>query len=263
MKRLFLVLTLSLFGLGTSNVYATPIGDAIRLVDLASVQILTQCDYVMTLKDAKAGQVKKTTKSFGNGSFIEHPELSAKLHLVLTAMHVVDCSRELNDRFFDEKFNISQVASFEINKSILVKHGVSVYVATISKQDFNSDPDLDLAILDVLIPSGTHGHNPVLTDDGAYDLRDEVIVRGFMPGGLLRLKVAHIENVLEDKVLLQLNTPGYSGLSGSPVLLYKNGRYYVIGIFVLKYHTEYEGVIDVSFATRLKKEYFNSKEKPQ
>lgn len=262
MKRLIFVFALGLFWLNANYVNATPLGDAIREVDRASVQILTQCEYIMKLKDMDAEPVKKTLNFFGNGSFIEHPELAENSHFAITAMHVVACPQELNKRFFDDKFTIEQVASFEIKIKILVKHGVSIYTAVISKQDFNKDPDLDLAILDVLIPSGAHGRNPVLTDDNAYDIGDTVIVRGFMPGGLLRLKVAHIEDILGDKLLLQLNTPGYSGLSGSPVLLYKNGRYYVIGILVLKYQTETEGVIDVSFAIRLKKEYFEKSIKP-
>lgn len=258
MKRLIFVLALSLFGL----MGATPIGDAIREVDRASVQILTQCDYIMKLKDAGAEPVTKSLKFFGNGSFIEHPALPEKLHFAITAMHVVVCPLELNERLFDDKFKIEQIASFGINTKILVKNGASVYTATISSQDFNKDPDLDLAILNVLMPNGVHGRNPVLTDEDAYDIGDMVIVRGFMPGGLLRLKVAHIEDILGYRLLLQLNTPGYSGLSGSPVLLYKNGRYHAIGILVLKYHTDTEGVIDVSFAVRLKKEYFEKPIKP-
>ncbi|MDO8523392.1 MAG: hypothetical protein Q7S12_03885 [bacterium] len=262
MKRLIFVLALSLFGLSASHVYATPVGDAIREVDRASVQITTQCDYIMKLKNANSAPIKKSLKFFGNGSFIEHPELPEKLHFVITAVHVVVCPQELNKRLFDDKFTIEQVASFEINTGLFVKHGASVYPATVSQQGFNKDSDLDLAILDVLMPSGAHGHNSVLTDEGAYDIKDEVIVRGFMPGGLLRLKVTHIEDILGDKLLLQLNTPGYSGLSGSPVLWYKDGRYYVIGVLVLKYQTDSEGVIDVSFATRLKKEYFEPTKKP-
>ena len=240
------------------NAYATPEGDAIREARRATMRTSTRCEYIMKLKDPKLPSVIKSYTLSGNGFFIEHHTSQTNPHYAITATHAVSCPQELDGTFFGENFTINQVASFEIKSRILVRYGKSIYTATIVRSDFNKDPDLDLAILDVLISNGNHGHVSILTDENAYDLKDEVIIFGFMPRGVFRLKVAHIEDILKDEGLLQLNTAGYKGLSGSAVMLYRKGQYSAIGILVKKFQIDDEGVLDYSLATMIKKEYINS-----
>ena len=260
MKRLFFALLLfSLFWLKTELSQATVIGDAVREIDKASVLITTKCEYIFKLKEAGSATVTKRAVFMGNGFFIEHQSAP---HLVATARHVVSCQQTPPDRFFDDKFKLEQAASFKVNVFVSINYKGTNFPATVTLRDFNDNPEIDLVFMEVILPQGfAHGHNPVLTDAGSYDIGTEVIVRGFMPAGggawLMRLKVTKLENIAEKALLLQLNTPAYSGMSGSPILLWKDGRYFVIGILIIKFESEEEGVHDVSFATLFKKEYFD------
>ncbi|KKT42557.1 hypothetical protein A2W54_01320 [Candidatus Giovannonibacteria bacterium RIFCSPHIGHO2_02_43_13] len=268
-KRLFAVL----FLLVCSVAYASPLGDIIRNIDAASAKIFNFCTYNIEYKDgAKKGPEKVAGRYVGNAVFIEYPGSS---HLALTNKHILKCAAETEDiKGYMPGENIDGIESFTSTSSLKIKWGSQLLNTALAGMPVNGNQDIDLAILEVKWPqkSPTHGRMKVLTDETAYDLGNEVIVRGFMPcgegslcdddGWVRRLKFARVEGITADKLFVQLNTPGYGGMSGSPVMILKNNKLYVIGIFSVAYLTSRYGSVDMSWAVRLKKEYFNKKKKP-
>lgn len=268
--RLFLLLPILLV---YAQVHAGSLGDVIRGIDEASAKIHNFCTYTVKYKkDSKVGPEKVMSKYSGNAFFIEH---SGAAHLALTNKHILECATEKEDiRDYLPEGNINAVESFLAVSSLKMQRGTQFFNAVIADMPINKAGDIDLAILEIEWPQGasTHHHSLILSDEDAYDLGDEVIVRGFMPcgsdifcdedGWVRRLKFARIEGLTRDKVFMQLNTAGYSGMSGSPVVILKDGKPRVIGIFAVAFYTNQYGSVDMSWAVRLKKEYFDTPKKP-
>ena len=262
MKRVLAFLAIY-FVIFLSSAHATPEGDEIRLIDKARFGVLSVCAFTIYSTNPNVAPVKKYAQSFGNGLFIEHPNSP---HLAVSAGHVVDCGAELPDFFFDNNFKKEDVSTYAVNShAIYALLQGRRFSARILAKGNNGLGKADIAILKVILPEGTdHYHIPILENTKLYDLGSEVAVRGYMPSiRSHRFKKAVIENIFEDDELIQINTSGYSGMSGSPVLFWRDGKYYLIGIFVGKWQTEDEGVIDASVFSRLTPDLIKkAKEKP-
>lgn len=250
-----------------SPAYASPLGDIIREIDEASAKIFNFCTYSIKYKDGiQGGPDTLMTLYMGNAFFIEH---AGPAHFALTNKHILQCATEKENLPLPDDKLIDAVASFTSTSSLRTKWGGQYYKTTIAGMLINGNPNIDFAILEVEWPANSplHHHNLVLSDEKTYDLGSELIVRGFMPcgdvsfcdedGWVRRLKFTQVEGITKDKVYVQMNTSGYSGMSGSPVIILKDNKPYVIGIFSVAYITSRYGSADISWAVRLKKEYFD------
>ncbi len=279
MKRLFFMLILGFFWLGTGRVDATSFGDAIREVDNGRVLVWNRCIYTVKLKDRNAGPVYKVGDSRGNGFFIDNQyDRKSGVHLVLTAKHVVTCAKtdDLPENFYGDDLAKDAVDSIIVTQSMYIIFRGVTYAVNLG--DFNVNrSDVDLAILEAVLPeSENHYHNMFLPESAQIDLGSELVIRGFMPfdaaggdylyekgirGWLTRLQITHIEHITEDGLLMQLSSFVYPGQSGSAVYLYKSGKLYLAGVLVMAAFND-SGAIDTSWATLLKKEYFIPNKKP-
>ena len=194
--------------------------------------------------------VKKIVRWIGTASFIEH---SGEPHLALSAGHIFTCESNLPDDIFDKTFVKSDVISYTVSSSAFAIFKEKRYTALVVDAGHNGLGDLDIAILNVILPKSLyHYHQPILRDENAYGPGSQVIVVGFTPElGAWRLRSAIIEEI--DDQILRIDRSACGGNSGGPVLYWHKGKYHIIGIVIATYKTPRCGQIDTTVATRLTK----------
>jgi len=245
-----------------SHAQASPEADAIRVVDDAHVIVLTVCNYVLILRQYDSVQMVFKSPRFGNGFFIEH----AMDNIVATAGHVVTCDDEPDEEFYADEIKREDVTLLGVTASVYVFYDDERYAADILSNLFVDNADdadsPDMAFLKANLPEEiSHYSVPVLSDSNQYDLLSPVVIRGAMSYDgqwLMRLMRARIESINDNTV--QLNTALYPGLSGSMGLFWHTDKqkYFAILVVTTASYNENYGIINVSWATMIKKEYLDS-----
>ena len=259
MARLFSVLLICLF-LYTGVSFAEFNSEALRQTNNAHVLVKTTCIY--SISSAQTGKVLvQMPKRFaGNGWFAEH---SLNPRMVVTAGHVVDCSRVPEDvldafRGAVEREILVVLQNPQARISVIYKG--NEYGAKLVKSSYGEGKPDFAVLLDVDMPANVQYYKlPVLLED-VYTKYDEAVITGFMPfdGGW----ESYLKRILiskSDNQNIQFSEIIYSGMSGSPVLFYYQGRYHAIGIVFASGIWPQNNVIvplALGFATRLKKEFF-------
>ena len=260
MVRLLLILLICPF-LYTGVSFAGFDSEALRQMEDAHVLVKTTCIY--SISSASSGKVlAQMPKRFaGNGWFAEHP-LSPRM--VVTAGHVIDCGSMPEDVLDAFRGAVEQetMVIAQTQARIAVIYKGTEYNAKLFKSSYGEGKPDFAVLLDVDMPAGVQYYKlPVLLEE-VYKKYDEAVITGFMPFG--SKWEPYLKRVLiskSDNQNIQFSEIIYSGMSGSPVLFYYQGRYHAIGIlFAGGFWQQNQVVVPVgpAYATRLKKEFFES-----
>lgn len=225
--------------------------DALKLVDSALVLVRQVCVYTTILK--KGTEVKliisETVAGMGTGYFVDRLQKAPNYYNIFTAGHVVDCdilwyAERLKDRI---PYGIDALELIGNSLRTDIKHEGIWYQATVEDSRFGGlYPDYARLLTAVLPDSKTPHLVPYGLKRGEYDVGSSVVFRGFMSigensefsgadhGMMLMLDEALIQFM--GKNFFRISLAGYSGMSGSPILFWKNGKYYAIGIVSAAYH---------------------------
>lgn len=228
-----------------SEVRAGERENAIAQVDDALVLVRQICVFNVDLKTNNGGRViiTETIGGIGTGFFIDKPKTKPNDFNILSAGHVVDCST----RWYTKR--LEDIVPYGINalelKSAAVKTEIKYknvwYPALVENLKFDNTY-LDYALLlTTELPSGTAPHLiPYGLKRGEYKAGSNVVFRGFMgvgaesefngasDGMMVMLDDASIQFMGND--FFRISLIACKGMSGSPILFWKGGKYYAIGI---------------------------------
>ncbi len=261
MARLFYPILLLCLFLYTGVSFAEFDSEALRQTDNAHVIVNTTCIY--SISSAQSGKVlaQMPQRSAGNGWFAEH---LLNPRMVVTAGHVVDCGRLLED-VVDAFRGAVERETLVITQTrrIAVIYKGTEYSAKLFKSSSGEEGQPDFAVLlDVDMPASVQYYKlPVLLEE-VYKKYDEAVIKGLMPFDskwepyLKRVLIAKADNQN-----IQFSEIIYKGMSGSPILFYYQGRYHAIGIlFAGGFWEKNDIIVPLGFAqaTRLKKDFFES-----
>ena len=228
-------------------------GKSVEDIKRALIRIQTTCEYQFELTGFafEPRTVTLTFTGLSNGVIVAHKE---KSDFALTARHGVLCDETKKD--FVKKVMIDPVL-----KDVLAKQGVDLnsvfYVSgkRIGLSFFYEDQrytrikvvkslrrgdDIDVAaeksVVEIEFPEGVlHEHLPILDDESTYGILTPVVVWGyhFSKGqwGVQAFPALILEKDT-DKGVLIISGRLLPGFSGSPLLFFFNGTYYVLGVVV-------------------------------
>lgn len=242
MKRLIFMLSISLFGLmGTDNTYAGVREDAIALVDESLVLVRRVCSYTIVAR--QGAEVKEPVTivelgaAGGTGFFVDKPMLEPNQYAVFTAGHVPDCAYDGFSGLLKKYRFSGKVSSLELKTSLTrleVFYKDTWYPAkAIDVRDENVYPDFGYLILTTILPEEIRPYKiPYGLKRGKdYTVASRVLFSGYMGVGDGWLKVLDEALIQEmDTNSFRISLAACPGMSGSPILFWKNNRYYAIGV---------------------------------
>ncbi|MBI2023193.1 hypothetical protein HYT01_01355 [Candidatus Giovannonibacteria bacterium] len=262
MKLLFLLLISVLLAVFAAHAFAGKREDGMKQVDRALVEVKSTCLY--------------TVKSVGEeGSVVLYSEIATKLgmgfftdyainapgedsYTLFSSAHIFVCDREyFSQILLENQFTEGAIQLENKLEKVEIKYGAVWYEAVVSK----FDSEKEFACLSMALPSGIKPYSlPLLPqNNGLYAVDTEVRARGkmsFKENGLMRLVKGPIEHFQDN--FFRFAAPGYHGMSGSPVVLWRKDKYYVIGIVARKFQKDDETinttlVTDLDFLNKLPK----------
>ena len=241
MKRLIFVLALSLFGLMSGSVLAGEREDALALVDSGLVLVRRVCSYTIQVTRAPGVKEEATIIELGaaggTGFFVDKPMPEANQYAVFTAGHVPDCAYDGFAGFLKKHSFSGKVLSLTLRTNLMrleVLYKGNWYPAQAEDiRDENIYPDFGFLILTAILPEEIRPYKiPYGLKRGRdYRVASRVVFSGYMgtdDGFMKMLDEALIIELAENSFRISL--AACPGMSGSPILFWKDRKYFAIGV---------------------------------
>ena len=237
--------------------------DAIAFVDNALVLVRQTCVFTLNLKTGDETKITtiETMGGMGTGFFIDKPQKKPNYFNILSAGHVVDCSLRWYTKRLETVvpygFNALELKSTALKTEI--KYKDVWYSAFVENLKFGGlYPDYAL-LLTTELPENTIPYLiPYGLRRGEYKVGSPVVFRGFMVVGgdsefngsgnsmMIMMDEAVIQYL--GKNFFRIAMTAHPGNSGSPVLFWKDRKYYAIGIVSAGYEFKSAIITDLDFA---------------
>ncbi|MEK7559814.1 MAG: trypsin-like peptidase domain-containing protein [Patescibacteria group bacterium] len=143
--------------------------------------------------------------------------------------------------------------------SILLNDKIFDGGSVLKAEDINGPTDsLDIGLFEINLPFTLEHKHLRIGRREWVSVGSRVVVRGFMyPSSSLwdvtRYKVGYVEYVGDS--MIRISTSAYPGMSGSPVALKYNGKWYVIGVVSQLRFSEHYGLLDMLWASLIPKDF--------
>ena len=221
------------------------------------------CMYSMQARDPDKSPLRAEKRQYFNSFFVGHSKVGDVYREVLIGPgHGLICEETSIMVFGDADLALYDIDSFDAKFA-----AVSIWYQNaergpgrVTQVVYNSESRdfVDIAQFTIDFPLNlSHKHLPIGLSSW-FDVGSKVVMRGFMDPHELRFRMfrykeAHVEE--KGKTYVRVSTEFRPGISGSPLTINRNGKWYAIGVMVRYAFDQRYGFWDTSWATIIQENF--------